>query len=130
MLVARPWTTYVVGMAVLSLPDRLVSPGVSRFLDPAIAWGGLIGLVAAALVSVVSARRNARASEQPVPVVRLLLAGFFAPALATLAVTGITRNVDGSMWMIFSPVLGTICVVLALVVSAVVAAVRKRPDTE
>ena len=103
--------------------DRLATPGamsLEAVIDPAINIFGLLGLIAVSIRTVLLPLRGS------VRMLRVLLGGFLGPLLALVAVSGVSPDVDGGLWMIFAPVLGVVLVGLALVVRGVAGIVHAR----
>jgi hypothetical protein len=120
--IARPWSIYVGVLAVLALAERVVAPearGADRLLGIAINWVAFVGLMVAAVHSVRAARRAAERDRRGLGVGTVVTGGFIGPLVATIVVTMMARNVDGAMWMLASPLLSVVIVLVTLAVTAV-----------
>ena len=108
-----------VGFGGAGTPRQPEGVGVDSVIDAMINWVAFLGLLGTAAWSVGSVWAQWESPRRGRLAVRLIASGFFGPLLATVAVTVIGQDVDGAMWMIISPGLGLVLVVLGLAVVAV-----------
>ncbi len=115
--ISLPWLVYVAVLTIISVAERRATPeavGMDWILDATINWVSLIGLIAAAAWSGFAMRDGHRSTHRGALLAFVVAGGFIGPLLATIVVTAIAHDVDGSQWMLFSPVLGLLVVVLTL----------------
>ncbi len=113
--IVRPWIIGIGAALLLGLFDRFITQAtVNAGIDLVVNLLAAAGLIFGARYSVLALRRG----ETPAHRVGLrglvYGAGFIGPLLATQALTWASRDIDGSTWTLFSPVLGVILVAAAL----------------
>ncbi len=113
--IVRPWLIGVGAALLFGLLDRFVTQTtVNAGIDLVVNLLAAAGLVFGARYSVLALRRG----ETPAHRIGLrglvYGAGFIGPLLATQALTWASRDIDGSTWTLFSPVIGVLLVAAAL----------------
>ena len=124
-----PWLIHVAVLAAISAVERSASPEATaedRVLDITINGVALAGLVVAAVWSVTALRHGRHPARRGALLALVLAGGFIGPLLATVVVTAIAHDVDGSTWMLFSPALGLLFVAASLLVMVRVETRRRK----
>lgn len=113
--IVRPWLFAAVIAAALGAFDNVISHRpTNAAYDLGVNLLAAAGLILAARASVLAVRRG-ETPRYRIPLRGAVYgAGFIGPMLATVMLTWASRDIDGSSWMLFSPVMGVFLVAVGL----------------